>query len=129
MYCCPVAEYKGIAIVEVRGDKRASWYGHEYRTDGKTYLLSWEDDKTVEYLGLESERIAKEVIDEIRANPNGENCNRDWLSWREAYEVFTKESCNVEPPVWYWDEKAGHFVSADDKRKEYEAWSNWGKRS
>ena len=34
-----VAEYKGVAIMERAGSKRAAWRGRDYFTDGLSYLI------------------------------------------------------------------------------------------
>lgn len=62
----PVAEYRGIALVERRGEKRAVWRGVEYRVDGNIHLLKTTgSDETIEIWTLESEIAAKAVIDSI----------------------------------------------------------------
>lgn len=62
----PVAEYRGIALVEMRGEKRAVWRGAEYRTDGRIHLLKRiGDDDAFEVWTLENEKAAKAVIDSM----------------------------------------------------------------
>jgi len=49
-YYAIVAEYRGFAVLEKRGDKRAVWEGQEYFTDGHAYI-AWQDDAAGEYGG------------------------------------------------------------------------------
>lgn len=65
-YLAPVAEYRGIALVERRGEKRAAWRGVEYRIDGHVYLLKRSGpDEELETWRLDSEKAAKAVTDSM----------------------------------------------------------------
>jgi hypothetical protein len=132
----PVAEYRGIAILEKAGDKRAVWRGHEYATDGLTYVFWWDDDGMMSVLGLPDERAVKELIDAVRDNPEALDAansiplaDRKYLSWREAMEVLRKEPYTGETPTWYWDDLAGHFFRAEDRLDEAGRSCRWPKRS
>jgi len=71
----PVAEYRGIALVERRGEKRAVWRGVEYRVDGNIHLLKpTGSDETLEIWTLESESAAKAVIDSM-FEPDSPECD------------------------------------------------------
>lgn len=71
----PVAEYRGIALVEMRGEKRAVWRRAEYRTDGRIHLLKRiGDDDALEVWTLESEKAAKAVIDSM-FEPDSPECD------------------------------------------------------
>lgn len=71
----PVAEYRGIALVERRGEKRAVWRGVEYRVDGNIHLLKRSgSDEALEIWTLESEKAAKAVIDSM-FEPDSQECD------------------------------------------------------
>jgi hypothetical protein len=134
-YWSPVAEYRGIAILEKAGDKRTVWHGHEYFTDGLTYVFWRAEDGVIGQFGLPNERVVKDLIDEVRDNPtllDAENdlplAGREYLDWRDAWEVVTKQPWKGETPKWYWGEKAGHFFRAEDRLKDVERWCHWPER-
>ncbi len=94
----PVAEYRGVAIWEKAGNRRAVWHGCEYFTDGLSYVFWWDGDGMVAHLGLPDERAARELIDAIRDNPsrlNAENelplADQEYLDWTEAWQGVTKK--------------------------------------
>ncbi len=60
----PVAEYRGVAILERTGTVRAVWNGSEYRTDGKVYVwFQTEEPAQVGMIEFPTERDVKEVLD------------------------------------------------------------------
>tara|TARA_R110002111_G_scaffold100976_6_gene156458 strand:+ start:18268 stop:18756 length:489 start_codon:yes stop_codon:yes gene_type:complete len=120
----PVAEYKGIALVEKDGDIRTSWKGTTYFTDGNIHLwMKCEDDNKDEHLtriilpsdGYSAEANAKDFIDEMN-----EYEREQYLNYVEAFEALdatadqlaaAKERCkNIED---IFDEGQGVFVQID----------------
>ena len=57
-----VAEYKGVAIMERAGSKRAAWRGRDYFTDGLSYLMSQQPkgEEAVTLVG--SQKVRKGII-------------------------------------------------------------------
>jgi hypothetical protein len=121
----PVAEYRGVAIVEMSGNKRAVWQGVEYRTDGHSWLILrpgmeakfhqlFSPDKitsstppdNVSMIAPPDERAAKEILDEVART--GESPTSFFLSFREVL-MLLGEPARAIPPV-KWDEKQGLFV-------------------
>jgi hypothetical protein len=101
----PVAEYKGIAIVERAGAIRASWRGKEYFTDGLSYLMGRpKDGERVTLIGLPNEFVCKQFIDERSADEL-----RHFCSYGEAYLII----CKVKPtvtPTYHWDDIQSVFI-------------------
>ena len=61
----PVAEYRGVAILEnANGNRRSVWNGVEYCTDGKVHFFGHAEAGMLRVLGFETERDAKEVLDD-----------------------------------------------------------------
>ncbi|MHB0958238.1 MAG: hypothetical protein ACYC0X_12230 [Pirellulaceae bacterium] len=125
----PVAEYWGVAIVEIAGNNRAVWNGVEYGTDGRSWLISrpgmesqfnqlfpppkWVSELArstlpghVVLLGLPDERNAKEILDEVVRI--GENPASFFLSFRDVMAILDGPS-GLCPPT-KWDEEQGVFV-------------------
>jgi hypothetical protein len=112
----PVAEYRGVAILERRGDKRAAWMGKEYQTDGWCYVFARSGTKDILTLGLPCEREAKEVIDALIAGPvEGMPPVEDLLSYHQVLKVLDVPSEHLEAYRraelrWRWDDIQGVFV-------------------
>src|SRR6516225_8351055 len=132
MQFAPVAEYRGVCILEKHGHQRAVWHGREYQTDGMFYVIWWVGDEKKEIcaLGLPDELACKELIDGIRDQPDLINASNEpplasyhYLSWIEAWEMTAKRSWEGPVPKWYWSETAGHFLRAEDRVKDAERWS------
>jgi hypothetical protein len=127
----PVAEYRGIAIWEV-----CRWEeGLGYKTDGRPYLAARTVDGDLELLGFESERAAKKIIDAIRDQPQACGrlkgvglAEREYLGWAEAWEAVFHEPWTGEVPKWYWNDRAGHFFSAEDRLADFARRSGWPPR-
>jgi hypothetical protein len=119
----PVAEYRGVAILEQGGDQRTVWQGREYLTDGKTYIwiLKGEDVVTI---GMPDELACKEFIDLLRDQPalldqvnpsyvgifGGPPSSLRYASWSEAWGLLNKPWTGPVPE-FRWDEAGGHFVA------------------
>jgi hypothetical protein len=102
----PVAEYKGIAIIEVKGSIRAFWRGKEYFTDGKSYLMhSGDEPHSVAILGFPNEYVIKQFIDERHAKDLAK-----FYSYAQAYEAICKEKPTVIP-TYHWDETQMVFIA------------------
>jgi hypothetical protein len=99
-----VAEYRGVAIIERDGTKRAVWKGTEYRTDGLSYLMVPPHDGLVGLVPFESEAKIKELLD-----MQLEEELRQWCSYEEAHRII----CHSEPqdkPTFRWDETQQVFI-------------------
>jgi hypothetical protein len=128
----PVAEYRGIALIERHGNKGAAWLGKDYKTDGRTYLFTWAEEEQVATFGLPNERAAKEFIDSLRDCPEeitGEDGQQDalltggrYLNFKEAYLLLAKKPWTGEIPSWLWDEGAGVFVRPEEQFKAVVKW-------
>jgi hypothetical protein len=100
----PVAEYRGVAIIEKRGSVRAIWRGTEYLTDGLTYLMVKPQDDSVNLMGLPTELVCKQFLDERSSDELGQFC-----SYEEAHLII----CHVKPtalPRYRWDETECIFI-------------------
>ena len=103
----PVAEYKGVAIIEKRGSVRAVWRGIEYFTDGLTYLMVKPQDDSVNLMGLPNELVCKQFLDERSLDEL-----RQFCSYEEAHLII----CKVKPPTiprCHWDEVQCIFIPED----------------
>jgi hypothetical protein len=110
-YFAIVAEYRGSAVLEKRGDKRAVWAGQAYYTDGKAYIW-FQGGETVMMLGLANESEAKQFIDahcDHRATlPDQYQGNL--MGYRQAWEVLNKRRFEGEIPPYVFNEQAGIFT-------------------
>ena len=122
----PVAEYRGVAILEnANGDRRAEWNGVEYFTDGKVYFFGDGKPGMLRILRFETEREAKEVLDHClvgerllkSANGTIRLLSRDecvHLLFQDDPEVMAQglalEPCRI------WDEDAGLFVRTGERQ-------------
>ncbi len=134
----PVAEYRGIALVERRGEKRTVWRGVEYRTDGQVHLLkrSAANEKT-EIWTLESEKAAKAVIDSmfepgspqcdftdrvLTNPPYGSEVGLDFLSVLDVL-IVSKACEEVIADFLRWRNSGGHW-EWDDLQEVFAAKSS-----
>ena len=113
--CVPIAEYMGVALVEVHGDKPKVYEGQTYSTDGFTTLIKKAEGDAVQFLsipedperGISSEGLAKAFIEEMPLLERGE-----YLNFREVLEMLGLE-VQVPSGSWIWDEKAQQFERID----------------
>lgn len=117
----PVAEYRGVALVEHAGDKRAVWRGTEYRTDGRVWLyvrpgqeaavrsalgtpapLEPSASEFIASIGLPNERTAKELLDTLPVP------GALFLSVREINRML--KVAPLKPPARRWDADQGVFM-------------------
>ncbi len=121
----PVAEYRGVALIERPGDKRTVWEGREYFSDGCIYLMRRSGVKGMcELIGLSSEAIAKEVLDTRTETERGQ-----FFSFTEVEEVigFDEATRRAHSELrWKWDEKQQVFVEVRG-RMDIRADRGWGK--
>ena len=120
----PVAEFQGVAILEKHGSRRSVWNGVEYCTDGKVYFLGHAEPGMLRVFGLETERDAKEILDDCLVGErlletadgyvplmSRDECIR--LLFRDdpvaMAEGLALETCRI------WDEDAGVFVRAGER--------------
>ena len=101
-----IAEYKGVAIMERAGSKRAAWRGRDYFTDGLSYLMSQQPkgEEAVTLVGFPHEALIKEFLDE---QPQADLLQ--WCSYEEAHRVI----CKSEPqgkPKFRWDDTQQVFI-------------------
>jgi hypothetical protein len=117
-YYAPVAEWLGVALLEKRGRKRASWRGQEYRTDGHIYLMAKHEpgSQRVGFFqvpivaGLSCEQLAKEGIENMTV------AERSRLaSWAEVWCVLEKRDDPPPTPRYAWDDQARVFVREGDR--------------
>ena len=111
----PVADYRGIAIVEMDGDRRAVWEGTEYATDG-LFHVAWLDQtgSNWRFVGFPSERIARDFIDEYiegRCDPKTaeyvRNCRP--IGQAEMLVLLGVSPEDIVPVAYVWDDAEGHF--------------------
>lgn len=121
----PVAEYRGVALIERPGDKRTAWEGREYFTDGCIYLMRRSVVAGMcELVGLPSEAIAKEFLDEQCEYELGEH-----YSFTEVEEVIGVDERirRVHAELqWEWDDKQQVFVQVKGWADIRADWG-WGK--
>jgi hypothetical protein len=121
----PVAEYRGVALVEKPGDKRTVWEGREYFTDGWIYLMRRGPRRDVcEFIGLPSEAVVKEFLDEQSDAELG-----SFYSFTEVEKVigFDEETRRIHAQLrWEWDDKQQVFVVVRG-RTDIRADRGWGK--
>lgn len=124
----PVAEYQGVAIIEIAGDKRAVWEGIEYTTDGNCYILNktrvdGDPNGDLKMLQVQHEAAAKELIDQLSPEQRAKYCGLI-----EAFQIanasaseIQKQRERLERGKFVWDEAAGHFVYEEHLRGTGEA--------
>lgn len=119
-YYAIVAEYRGVAVLEKRGDKRAVWQGQEYFTDGHSYI-GWYDASNNEYgaYRMECESDVRDFIDAWCDHPD--NFNEDYksrvlLDYRSVYKSLYKKPFEGEVPQYVFDDQAGVFVRVNGAR-------------
>ena len=115
----PVIEYRGVAILERKGNVRAVWNGREYATDGKLHLMFLSRPDKYGLMSFNSEREAKDFLDVYLAQGSDEQ--RTLLSRPDVLRVLIrddpetlKEALNREP-CRKWDDVAEIFVRNDDR--------------
>jgi hypothetical protein len=119
-YFAIVAEYRGVAVLEKRGDQRAVWQGQEYFTDGHAYI-GWRDDAADEYgaYRMECEGDVKAFIDAWHDDPDNfgeEYRKRLLLSYRDVYQSLHKKPFVGEVPQYVFDSVQGVFVRVNGAR-------------
>jgi len=121
----PVAEYRGVALIERPGNQRTVWEGREYYTDGRIYVMRRSPvEGYCELVGLPSEAIAKAFLDEQCEYELGQ-----FYSFVELEEVIgvAEEIRRIHSELeWKWDEKQQVFVEAKN-RTDIRAKRGWGK--
>ena len=100
----PVAEYRGIALCESPGDKRAVWHGVEYKTDGKVWLIQRGPGESFSMVGFALEADVKDYLDSLH-DPKAAFLSRD-----EVLALLRVDPTTVPRPCTRWDEAAQHFV-------------------
>ena len=118
-YFAPVAEYRNVAVLEKRGDKRAVWQGQEYLTDGKAYVAYRDAATDVRgAFGFESEGDAKTFIDVFHDTPDTIDPNflKRLLNYKEVYEALHNTPYIGEVPMYIFNESEGVFVRANGAR-------------
>lgn len=122
----PVAEYRGVVILEQTGNVRAVWDGKEYRTDGKVYVWFQADEPGhVGMIEFPTERDVKEVLDaalvgERLLNADQGNVYR-LLSREECIAILCRDDPTMmakaltQEPCRIWDEPAGVFVHEGER--------------
>lgn len=122
----PVAEYRGVAILERTGTVRAVWNGSEYRTDGKVYVwFQTEEPAQVGMIEFPTERDVKEVLDVALVGErllNADTGNRyRLLSRGECIAILCRGDpammalALAQEPCRTWDEGAGVFVHEGER--------------
>ena len=121
----PVAEYRGVAILEnANGNRRSVWNGVEYCTDGKVHFFGHAEAGMLLVLGFETERDAKEILDDClvgerlleTADGHVQLMSRDEcirLLFRDdpmgLAEALALETSRI------WDDDAGVFVRSAER--------------
>ncbi len=131
----PVAEYRGVALIERRGDKRTVWKGKQYPTDGGIYLWKRCDAlkdgqhrhgrrRHGEILlvrmpgvpGMTPDAVAKHYLDSLTQ----EEC-RGYLSFLEVLRRLRDEKMasdfqrRMDAGLrWEWDDSAHVFVQSPE---------------
>lgn len=109
-FYCIIAEYRGAAVLEKRGEKRAVWQGKEYLTDGHVYI-PWTNCKDRGAYVLNSELEAKIFIDGFIDN---NNTDKTLLGYKETHELLCGNPFEGPTPVYIFDEKSRVFVLIRD---------------
>lgn len=98
----PVAEYRGVALLERPGNVWKDWQGDQYATDGHIWLWFREGGKGI---GIPSERLAKAHLDEL-TNPSAV-----YFSMKECFAMLGVADATVH--AYRWDEAKEAFVVDD----------------
>jgi uncharacterized small protein (DUF1192 family) len=110
----PVAEYRGVALIERPGKKRTVWKGREYFSNGCIYMMRRSHlEGQAELIGWPSEAIAKAFIEEQCEHELGQ-----FYSFVELEEVIgvTEEIRRIHAQLeWEWDQKQQVFVEAKNR--------------
>lgn len=117
-YYAIVAEYRDVAILEKRGDKRAVWKGKEYFTDGLAYIAydGGGDDRGL--LGLENELQVKQFIDAFRDHHHElpEHFRKPLMTYKQVWQYLYKRPFRGTVPLYVFDEMQGVFTRIDGVR-------------
>jgi len=108
-HCTPVAEYLGVAICEKGGNQRTSWKGNEYKTDGKVWLLKKPDGEELEMIGLPSEKVAKDFIEDLQRDGR----TKEFCGFVEALTICKAPKAVIEAArgaTFVWDAVQQIFV-------------------
>lgn len=122
-HLAPVAEWRGVAILEGAGDIEKEWDGQKYTTDGRAYCFFHSvDDKDIvqvmivppdEENGISAERCVKAILDSMSEEELARGLNylkvlvhlgRDNQQYRE-YRTWRAAGGRFE-----WDEQNGVFT-------------------
>ncbi len=114
-----VAEYRGVALCEIKGDRRAVWEGVEYQTDGNMWLIGKgvSEDGFMQMTPCDSEREAKTMIDGM--SPTERNSFRSIIEANDLLGCPDHESRQMAERLanglyWRFDEEQGVFIPQDD---------------
>lgn len=105
----PIAEYRGVCIIERNGDVPREWNGVKYTTDGKVYLaLDLKDPDHPGLMAYENERKIKELLDQLSDYERSKfySLKRFWG------ECLRQPSRTDAVPEYEWDDAQGRFVTA-----------------
>jgi len=119
----PVAEYRGVALCEINGDKRAVWEGVEYQTDGNIWLIGKgvSEDGFMPMTPCSSEREGKVMIDGM--SPAERNSFRSIVEVKELLGCSEGDKRRHTERVanglhWRFDEEQGVFIPQDEEDNE-----------
>jgi hypothetical protein len=103
----PIAEYRGVCVLERGGDVRAIWQGREYTTDGSSYVMlkPTPGADVIKLLAFPTERMIKQYLD---SGPGSRGIHL-LCSWAEVHRVVGR-SASREVPRYRWDDFQGVFV-------------------
>ena len=109
-FYCIIAEYRNVALLEKRGDKRSVWQGKEYFTDGHVYV-PWTNGIDRGAYVLDSELEAKTFIDGFSDN---NNTDKTLLGYKVVHELLSGKPFVGPTPNYIFDKKSGVFVFIRD---------------
>lgn len=117
----PVAEYKGVALLEREGSRRAVWDGAEYGTDGNIYIFA-KNGLAIEILEIPTEQDAKFLLDDRLVGDRLLQIDDDTrlrlLSHVECAHLLCSgdpgmlETALSQQPCTEWCDTAGVFIQA-----------------
>jgi hypothetical protein len=115
----PIAEYRGVAICDIRGSVKQIWKGETYWTDGYFYILR-NCGQEVETTAIPTEKEAKDYIESL-PDTNGYLSFFDVLDVAKAPQDLI-DRIRAENRVYLWSEEEVCFVWRSGIRDGHHRW-------